>query len=297
MPVFDQLQRASFFEIPFPVKSVHIRGRLRRHEHEYLRVPGALNEKLGRGLYMIEMEAVFDANIKGYGRLWPNSLGQLREIYEQELTGDLVVPTIGTIPAFITEWDQTAEMGRVRSGETLRIPFLEDQTELFLTKALLNVEQKALASSADKFQATRANFELSAADRNLFDQIQDAANEVLAARDQVQLYGGLAAAKVAFATELMKEADRTAEALKRPENHELLDALAELWDALIDFGRNLAESPRGARTYTVPRLMSVSDIASAIYGSTERANEIMLNNNLADPFAVPAGEVIIYFEG
>lgn len=117
MPVFDQLQRASFFEIPFPVKSVHIRGRLRRHEHEYLRVPGALNEKLGRGLYMIEMEAVFDANIKGYGRLWPNSLGQLREIYEQELTGDLVVPTIGTIPAFITEWDQTAEMGRVRSGK------------------------------------------------------------------------------------------------------------------------------------------------------------------------------------
>lgn len=297
MPVFDKLQRASFFGIEFPVQSVKIRGRLRRHEHEYLRVPGAVNEKLGRGLYTIEMEAVFDANIKGYGPLWPNSLGQLREVYEQELTGPIVVPTIGTIPGFITEWDQTAEMGKRRSGETLRIPFLEDQTELFLTEALLDVERKAAQSAAEKFQLTRADFEVGEADRNLFDKIQDGANQVLALRDQGELYGGLAAAKVAGVTNLLNEADQTAESLKNPQNHELFSAMAELWDAMIDFGRNLAESPRGARQYRVPRLMSVSDIATAIYGDTGRASELMLNNDLEDPFAVPAGEVLIYFEG
>jgi hypothetical protein len=45
------------------------------------------------------------------------------------------------------------------------------------------------------------------------------------------------------------------------------------------------------------RQMSVSDIATALYGSTDRANEIMLANDLAEPFAVRGGTRIIYFMG
>lgn len=297
MPVFDSLQRASFDGLDFPVRAVHIRGRYRVHTHEYLRVPGGVNEKLERGLYRIEMEAEFHATIRGYGQLWPNVLAAIRGKFEQGITGPLVIPTIGTVPAMIEEWDQTADMGRVRSGESVRIPFLEDQTELFLSTALAKVDQSSIASSASNLQSIRDQLGIDPADTSLFDAIQDAANAVIAFKDQADLFGGLMSAKIAQLTGLLGEADRAASTLKNPENHQLLEALHELWDAAVTLGRNLAESPRGPRVYVVPRTMSVADIAAAIYGSTDRATEIMLNNALDDAFAVRAGTRIIYFTG
>jgi hypothetical protein len=176
-----------------------------------------------------------------------------------------------------------------------RLPFLEDQTETFLAAAAVQVQQSSVNDAADKFLVTLEDFELSAPDQSLFDGIQEAANSLFAIRDQADLYGGLLGAKVSQLAGLLQEADETATAIKSPQNHELLDALHELWDATITLGRNLADNPRGPKLYTVPRTMSVADIATALYGSSERANEIMLNNNLTDPFSVPAGTQIIYF--
>jgi regulator of RNase E activity RraB len=105
VPAFDSAQRGGFNGLQFPVKSVSIKGRYRHAEHEYLRVPGAVIEKLERAIYNIEITAAFDTNIKGYGRLWPDGVQALRKMYESGLTGPLVIPTIGTIPAFQPEWD------------------------------------------------------------------------------------------------------------------------------------------------------------------------------------------------
>lgn len=297
MPEFDSLRRASFDGIEFPVKRVSIKGRYRHHEHEYLRVPGAVIEKLERSVYNIEMEAAIDVNIRGYGTLWPDGINALQKKYESGTTGPLVIPTIGTIPAFQPEWDRTADMARLRSGELLKLSFKEDQTERFVQLALVKTQQQSVQTSTDALTAKRLLLGVvPPGDANLFDQIVGAANSVLAIKDQADLYGGLLAAKLARLTNLMNQADKQLESLKHPENSDVLDAFLELWNAGVNMATNLAESPRGPKLWTVPRLMSVGDIASAIYGSTERANEIMLNNRLSDPFQVTAGTKIIYFE-
>ncbi len=105
------------------------------------------------------------------------------------------------------------------------------------------------------------------------------------------------AQKLASLNNLMGQADQQLESLKDPANYQALDAFLELWTSTVIMATNLAESPRGPRTYVTPKQMSVNDIASApeVYGSSERAAEIMMNNNLDDPFAVPAGTKIVFF--
>lgn len=297
MPEFDKLQRCGFDGLQFPIKSVTVKCRYRHHEHEYLRVPGAVIEKLERALYNIEITACFDTNIKGFGRLWPDAVNALRSKFETGLTSGLVIPTIGTVPAFQPEWDQNIDMARVRSGETIKLSFKEDQTQRFLALAQVQTQQRSMADSLTRFNVTRAQI-LGAPtdDLDIFDKIQGAANGILAIKDQADLYGGRLAAKLAQMTNLMNEADSALESFKHPENYQALDAFFELWDATVKMATNLAESPRGPRRYTTPRTMSVSDIAAAVYsGSTERAPEILLNNRLDDAFAVAAGTPIIYF--
>ncbi len=296
MPIFDTVQRASFKGIAFPVKSISIKGKYRHAEHEYLRVPGAVIEKLERSIYDIEMTAPFDTNIVGFGRLWPDGVNKLRTLFESGETAPLVIPTIGTLPAFQPQWEQNIDIAKVRSGEVLKLSFKEDQTQRFLQLAVVKTQQKSLSTSLTNLNAIRASLNPPQNDLSIFDKIQNAANKILAIKDQSDLYGGLLAAKLGMFTALLGEADKQLESLKDPANHETLDAFLELWDSAVRMATNLAESPRGPRTYVTPKAQSVSDVATAIYGSSERAAEILINNEFANPFQIPAGTTIIYFE-
>jgi hypothetical protein len=296
MPAFDSAQRASFKGIQFPCKAVGIKGRFRHAEHEYLRVPGAVIEKFERAVYSIELTAAFDTNIRGFGNLWPQGVTALRKLFESGETAALVIPTIGTIPAFQPEWDQNIDLAKVRSGETIKLSFKEDQTQRFVQLALVQTQQQSLATSLTNLSAIRASLNPPKNDVNIFDAIQNAANSILAIKDQSDLYGGRLAAQLGMFTALLNEADKQLESLKDPANYQALDAFLALWDAAVKMTTNLAESPRGPRRYVTPRIMSVNDVASAVYGSSERAAEILLANDFADPFAIPAGTSIIYFE-
>lgn len=296
MPAFDSLQRCGFDGVQFPIKSISIKGRYRYHEHEYLRVPGAIIEKLERAVYSIEIDAIFDTNQRGYGQLWPNGIAALRKKYEEGKTGPLVIPTLGTIPAFQPEWDEKIDIARVRSGETARLVFKEDQTARFLRLAVAQSQQQSMATATANLAAMRAQIAEPANDVSIFDQIENAANSILSIKDQSDLYGGLMAQKLTSFTTLMTLADLQLQSLKQPSNYQMLDAFLELWNAGVVMSTNLAESPRGPRTYVTPRQMSVGDIATAVYGGSERASEILMNNNLPDAFAVPAGEKVVYFE-
>lgn len=293
MPRFDELQRASFGGIEFPVTAVRVRCKYGHFVHRYLRVAGGAIEKLERELYMVEMDAVFDVNVKGYGTLWPDALAALRRMFESGTTDDVVVPTIGAIPAMIPEWEQEAQMGQRRSGETTTLRFLEDQTEKFLQLSVAESSLAGLGDAASRFNA--AALSAPEAERDLFGKIQDAANKVLSIKDQADLYGGLITARVEELTGYLREADGQIESLQNPQNSDLFEAFLELWNAALDIGANLAESERGGQFYVTPQTMSVSDISVAIYGDTSRANDLLLNNAIADPFAVPAGETLIYF--
>ena len=123
---FDTLQRASFQGIEFPITSMTLKGGIRDHIHEYPHAAGGAPEKLGRKLYEVSMQANFQSTFRAYPRLWPSALSKLRKIFEQQTTGDLVIPTIGTIQAYARNWTQQME-AKIRSGETATFEFVEDQ--------------------------------------------------------------------------------------------------------------------------------------------------------------------------
>lgn len=293
--VFDQLKRAEFDGLEFPVKRVTVKGQYRHHTHEYLKTPGGLNEKMARGLYTIEMVAAFDVNISGFNGsqspLWPTVLDAMRKKYEQGITSDLVIPTIGTIRAFQTTWDQEMDV-KVRSGEGVTLTFLEDQSEELLTEALADVDVASVGSSASKLEGLTKPMKPRP---NLFDSIQDAANALFALKDQADMYGARVEAQIGALTGLIREADNDLAELQDPSNYKIVDALHELADAAIALGRRATGSRTEPRVYVVPKQMTVSQISTAVFGDATHAIELMQTNVFDDPFSVPAGYQVLYF--
>ncbi len=294
MPVFDQLQRASFDGLEFPIRHLKVKGKYRHHTHEFLKTDGGLNEKMARGLYSIEMAAVFDVNIRGYNSgtpLWPNIIAAMRSKFERGITSDLVIPTIGTIRAFQTDWDQEMDT-KVRSGETATLMFLEERDDELLNEALADIDVSSVGATAAKLDRLTSPM---SPRPTIFDSILDAANSILAIKDQFDLYGARIEAQILSMADLIRTADNELQELQDPSNYKIIDAMHELADAALSLGRTLLGSSSEPRVFIVPRLMTVAEISNAIFGDTSHNVELMQTNNFDDPFAVPAGFQVLYF--
>jgi prophage DNA circulation protein len=305
MPIFDQLQRASFDGVAFPVEEVEVEGTLRDHVHEYPHSPGGAPEKEGRRLYVVRMQASFLDIWKDYPGLWPDGLARIRAKYEGEKSGDLLIPTIGTITAYITSFRQRM-VARQRSGEKVELAFREDQSNQFLADALTAEVGASLA-----LKAQRLRLEVGSLDESLprgmlppegapspgsiFDTINDAVNAVLAIRDQAELAGNLLEQRLLWLAGICDEADKTLLFLQNPINHRVTDALHELWDSALTLSSDLQGKRSPMATYVVPLTMAVGDISRALYGDASRGVELMQLNPLDDPFRVPAGTTLKYY--
>lgn len=293
MAEFDKLKRAGFGGLEFPIRSCRMKCTYRVHQHVYLKTPGAALEKMCRTPYRVDMEIEFDTDIQGYGSLWPNTLASLRALFEQGVTAPLVVPTVGSFPCVITEWEQVNE-SRLRSGEHVHITLEEDNTVAFLAAALAGVSSASVESTNEGFVAVSRTIEPRP---DIFDDIQEAVNDVLGFVDQVQLKQNLLAAKIEGLAALIQSADRTVQQLQDPSNFPVVYALQDLLLSTIELLEDITQQQGEARVYTVPMTMSVGAISFAIYGDTSHFDELVSNNRIDDPFAVPAGTALIYFTG
>jgi len=304
MPAFDTLQRASFASIEFPITEVTISGGIREHIHEYPHADGGAPEKLGRKLYEIRVKALFHNTFRRYGaELWPKRLDDLRRYFEIQTTEDLVVPTVGTIPAYAVTWTETATARR-RSGVDVELVFREDQANAYLVEKLVNpgpdrlgevhqqlvliqqVHEQDLAAGVVPPQGDEAQV------KDLFTAIGDAVNDVLAMRDQVELAGDVSAAKADRLVGLCEQLVGT-RTLAQPRNEPLREATHEVWSAADERRRDLARRRRQLIHYETPLpLMSVTDVSRAVYGTTSRAVQVLQLNPLRDPFAIPRGTLL-----
>lgn len=271
----------------------------RHHLHEYPHAAGADIEKLGRKPYTIAITANFHDNIPGaaYVNYYPNVLNALRRLFEQETTDDLFVPTVGVFKAYCTNWSQELDY-RIRSGEKTEFEFLEDEDQATLGETLGNTAA-ALGANLDLFNAELALAAFNAQELlpnpNIFDQITNAANTVLAYRDQAGIYDNLIASKISALNDLIGEADRSNLGLQSADNFRTLEALKDLWASTIEFASDLALTRTPVQLYKVPRLMSVSEIASAIYGNSTRTMDILQLNDFDDVFAIRANTNVQYY--
>lgn len=287
MPVFDELQRARFGDVEFPVREISVHGGIRYKLHEYPHRPGSKIEKLGRKAYEIEVSVPFHANLIGWPNLWPEGLSEIRTLGEAQFTRELLIPTIGTVPAVCVDWSQVMS-AKIRSGEDVRLKFIEDATSDFLFDALVQVTKVDLAALLKDFKIAA---EKVTPRPTLFDSIDDLTLAISTVGDTASDAANQVAAKVAQCKELIETADRTLKVLTRPDETAapIIESMRDLWVALDTLERDIAETRTPLIPYVVPRTMSVGEISDALYQDGTRGAEIMRINPLTDPFLVKAG--------
>lgn len=293
---FDGFKSMSFSGIPFPYKSYKIQGAIRKHEHQFPHTDGGINEKLGRKLYEFHVSSRFTADLKGKYQDLLGDLEALRGVFEKQKTAQLYVPHIGEIMACAESWTETANSNN-RSTIDVDMVFFEDQDAALLFKIREPSTRVSIANAVTEFDVQRIRLELltSKNSSNVFSLINNTAASILAIKDQLDLYGSLVIAKIDGFTALLKQTDRQVKELNDPDFLPLLNALHDMWFASVQLQRDVENTSNRLRIYTTPVRMSVSQISSALYGSTYKAADLMQLNALDDPLSIPAGTKINFY--
>jgi prophage DNA circulation protein len=307
MAAFDRLPLASFSGYQFPVKLVSIKGALRHHVHEYPHAPGGSTEGLGRKLYEIKMSAPMHEGFARWPKLWPETLGTLRTLFEGGEPWELTIPTIGTISARCIQWEQQMS-AKARSGEDCEFTFLEEQQDAFLVDKLItnSTDLVPLSAKLDELAAARDTRRLGIADQAVlqtvlatenakFAKVSTLVAEVGSFDRNVEQYGALAATKARSAAKTCRDLYENARSLKDPANWELVAALQEVEVELVKLTKDALGTRRETRTHVVRKLASIGQVSTEIYGRTDRAQELLQLNDFDNVLAIAAGTRILYY--
>jgi hypothetical protein len=287
MAYLDDLKSFSFGGFDWPYQRMQVQCVLRDHVHEYPHVPGGAAEKQARKLYDIRVTSQFDESIgrnggKFAGRNLLSDVGTLQEWFELGATLPLYIPNMGAIQAYIREFSRTLDVTN-RSGEALELNFREDLGEEFSVATRLEFAGGVTATLLGDLEMLSPDPK-----PNIFQQITEAVNSLIAFRDTAQMWAGLVEAKILGLRALFEEADRTLDLFNDPENWPLLEALKALWASIEEF----AETALGIdefQTYTLPQQMTADEVSEALYSDTIHATDILNWNALPDPYNIPAG--------
>ena len=294
-PYLRTLKRFAIDGVVLPYKRISIRGGVRHVEHEYPHVDGGLAEKLGRKLYEIDVDLVIDEGVARAGFYQGRNLiadfnTLSTNVLEKAKTVTVYLPNIGEIKAFAPDWTREIDVAKT-SGEAVRLTLKEDNDSAALIAKTLSIKPPAAVTQFLGALESASPVPMP----NPLQQIRDAVNQLLAFRDQGQMWVGFIDAKIQGLQAMFEEVDATLDYLNDPEQWLLLESLRNLWSAVRELGEDIgAVQPLG--TWTVPRLMSCADISIALYRDTGHAIDILNLNALEDPYAVPAGTSVRYFK-
>lgn len=286
--------------VEFAYSELTVKGGIRHALHEFPHSPGAEVEKMGRKAYVITFTCTFhrvpgSELDKQYPELYPTRLRQLREMFEKEITAELVVPTIGTIKAVATSWTQT-KRAQETTGEEVSLEFVEDQdtTRAFDDQTSdYGMSKMAEANDALLAAAALADFKKQNA-IGFFQQLNDAITAVQGFFGQADAMSRLVEGKIRALDQLISWGDAQVDELQNPTNYLVVNALHDLWGSVRAMQENIVEAREEIRLYKVPRKMSVNQISTAIYGSSERGFELMQLNDFKDTLEVQAGTDVRY---
>jgi len=299
MSAFDQLQAASFAGYIFPWSRIRVSCSLRDHVHIYPHAPGGQPEKLGRNLYEFHFTCPFHQNLIVWERKnnntppWPETLASLRIIFEGGKSFDLVIPTIGTVTAYCTKWDEDAD-ARHRSGVAAEFSFREDGSELFLVTELIAARTAATYAARQSYQQAVYTAGLSGTDSS-FDKLTKAVQELEAVKSRAEEEAYIVSAKAESVVALC-ETVAALPVLGDPPYFFVLDSVRELQYSALQLQLDAGKGSKPIVTYTVPLLMPVSLVSKRLYGDTSHALEIMRLNAIPDPLAILPGTVLRVYQ-
>jgi hypothetical protein len=290
MGQLDSFEPWRFGPIYLAVESASVRLTMRRHEHVYPHTAGAVGEKMGRGLYQINVNGKFDDGLyreKNYANHL-TQMGVFRALAEEETTEDLIIPWIGKVQAQCVDFD-LREKNTIRSGLSFSMSFVEDMNFEFPIQAFIKVDSNSLQAKATVF--TKQPWK-----KDIFSKIAAGVGFVLGIKDKFELYSALVRSKIDYLESLFREADAIADELKNPANLTGISAFFELWEAVRSFGNDIAGKGLQFKFYVVPITMTLQQLGLAVYGDATRAGDLLGLNVIEDSFAIPAGQRIRYYE-
>jgi hypothetical protein len=303
--------RGSFGGIPIPSATWAVKGGQRFVIHEYPKVPGGQLEKLGRRPYTIHMHcnAFLELNEgpSPYGiDYYPFSWNELIALFESGETAVLIVPGRGPIRAMCTNWDSSFD-GQIQSGEVVDLEFTEDTFDTSAGSLLRpTISGPALSSLALALQAQAVNDNVSipftqrtaagdVVSGDLFSSIFGLVTSIVAIGDQLKLQAQLVINRIDTLLSLCQLADRDPQ-LGRLEVSATTTALMQLWAAGAAMQRDLKATGIPLLQFLTPHTMTIDEVAIALYGATDRAEELLQLNMLDDPWRIPSGAAVNYYD-
>ena len=294
------LARMSFGGIAFPFVEYSLNGAHRNHVHEYPHAQGGDPEKLGRKLYVVRVTAWFHEltgpAAQAYPDLWPSGLKRLREMFESGETKDLVIPTIGTIRAFATQWTQKYVVSNAPDGEKVDIEFCEDEAGDLLAGNEAKFAAESMVEALALLNEQMALLEARGLARkpNIFEQLNDLVGGFVALKDQAQAQATLLSDKVESIKALCQEVESVADFVNESSGVGVGAAVRSLWTAANAVGDALVVPASQVLTHIVPSRTTVVDLSALLYGRTDKVSDLLKLNAFIDPFGIPAGTVVRY---
>ncbi|NUP08457.1 MAG: hypothetical protein HOW73_20600 [Polyangiaceae bacterium] len=287
---FDGLQRASFAGVEYVLVSQKMTGGLRHAEHEYPHAVGGDIERLGRKLYRIQQTVIFSTKTSGYPNAWPRDLNDLFSLFEFGQADDLVIPTVGTMRCICIDWDRSADFAKMRDGERCEFTFLEDMSAATVAASIPKARNLEVILDGIITEAEELGYE-----PDLFDSITNAVAQVEAAKEQFEGYGDNIVNKANQLQAAVQAADSMLAELQDPASWKVVEHLHELGAAAAEIKKDALTKGVPLVPFVVPVEMAASDVAAALYGSTERTIQILRLNPIENAFAIPAGtELQVY---
>lgn len=307
----DTLQPASFDGIEFPVSSRSVSGGRAWARRRYPNRPGQGSEDTGREPYRFELEIpLFHGVNSGH---YPTLFEQLRAAFDDvETTGEAeyVDPLIGPVNAKVSEPWQWVESADQRDGGILRV-VLEEVTfdDQLVTigvgdpRATAESQAETLDSALEDFGIAEADLEedFVAAGAPLTEDELDRGDGTMWATQVTRFVEGLedgfeSAEEVADRVDTIRrrlDVMANREELQSPAGVHALHAAMRLGVALTDVGARAVIDAPPLVVHRVATRMSIYEVASLLYGTADRAEEILQRNPQQAPLFLAAGTELV----
>lgn len=301
MSAIDNLAKLEFAGIAIPYTKIDVRGGLRDHTHEYPHVKFGQPEKFGLKNYEITIETPFLDNFLSskWRNLYPNDLNALIKIFESGSTEEAVIPNMGRMKCYASQWDRTLT-AKMRSGEMVRLVFKQDDQDFSAAMVAVKktTDQATAMTSAIIIElgadtTTGPAADLKDKDKEklggLLDDLSSTVSAITAIKDQIDLFSDALEMKLGVLASLLGQLESLGDIGQNPRKHKVSAEIRAAWAASLSAAGEAKANGLKTITYTVPLTMAVGDISKRLYGTTQRGTEILRLNPIDNAFSVPAG--------
>lgn len=291
------LVQLSFAKIAFPYESITIEGVMRNNIFEFPHSSGGLLDKLGRKLYVYSVQTKFvgDSELKQYKDLWPNGLNKLVNIFDEGRTEDLVLPQLG-VPrrAMCTNWTRILR-SKFTNGEEVTLRFTEDEENYRKLDEAIAIKSRGFDNALKQLDDEAASKSLLKRASEGLDRILQTASDVLAIKDQFELYSSLLEAKLLSLISMCQEFLQTASLARDIDNFALVGAIQELASQAIAIYKDQQQKGLTTRIFLTTSEMTLSQLSFRIYGTSVRGQDLLALNSFSDPLVIPPGTRVRYY--